>query len=346
MNIKISVRSLVEFIFRSGDISDSSSGTLSREAMNAGSRIHRKLQKRAGSHYNSEVPLRYTEELGGHLITVEGRADGIIDRCGGEQEESGDIDDGFDMAEGYAVDFHDSDVLIDEIKGIYRNLDDMESPQRVHVAQAMCYAYIYSKENNYSWIDVRISYVNLDSEKEKFFRRRYSFGYLEKWFSSMMAELCKWIDLVEKHQLMRNQSISDMEFPFEYRKGQKEMALYVYRAIEQEKHLYVQAPTGIGKTMAAVYPSIKSMVQGHVSKIFYLTAKTIAHTVSRNAVELLEDRGLRLKTVILTAKEKICCQEQVDCNPAVCPYAEGHFDRVMMRCTTWYYMRRWLTEMW
>lgn len=88
--------------------------------------------------------------------------------------------------------------------------------------------------------------------------------------------------------------------------------------------------------MAAVYPSIKSMVQGHVSKIFYLTAKTIAHTVSRNAVELLEDRGLRLKTVILTAKEKICCQEQVDCNPAVCPYAEGHFDRVMMRCTTWY----------
>lgn len=328
MNIKISVRSLVEFIFRSGDISDSSSGTLSREAMNAGSRIHRKLQKRAGSHYNSEVPLRYTEELGGHLITVEGRADGIIDRCGGEQEESGDIDDGFDMAEGYAVDFHDSDVLIDEIKGIYRNLDDMESPQRVHVAQAMCYAYIYSKENNYSWIDVRISYVNLDSEKEKFFRRRYSFGYLEKWFRSMMAELCKWIDLVEKHQLMRNQSISDMEFPFEYRKGQKEMALYVYRAIEQEKHLYVQAPTGIGKTMAAVYPSIKSMVQGHVSKIFYLTAKTIAHTVSRNAVELLEDRGLRLKTVILTAKEKICCQEQVDCNPAVCPYAEGHFDRV------------------
>ncbi|MFR5029060.1 MAG: hypothetical protein ACLTDF_10090 [Coprococcus sp.] len=174
---------------------------------------------------------------------MEGRADGIIDRCGGEQEESGDIDDGFDMAEGYAVDFHDSDVLIDEIKGIYRNLDDMESPQRVHVAQAMCYAYIYSKENNYSWIDVRISYVNLDSEKEKFFRRRYSFGYLEKWFSSMMAELCKWIDLVEKHQLMRNQSISDMEFPFEYRKGQKEMALYVYRAIEQEKHLYVQAPT-------------------------------------------------------------------------------------------------------
>ena len=133
---------------------------------------------------------------------------------------------------------------------------------------------------------------------------------------------------MEKLQLMRYQPISDMEFPFEYRKGQKVMALYVYRAIEQEKHLYVQAPTGIGKTMAAVYPSIKSMVQGHVSKIFYLTAKTIAHTVSRNAVELLEDRGLRLKTVILTAKEKICCQKQVDCNPAVCPYAEGHFDRV------------------
>ncbi len=354
MNIRISVRSLVEFIFRSGDISDSSSGTLPVEAMNAGSRIHRKLQKRAGSYYDSEVPLKITAETERHSITVEGRADGIIDKRKNEESDVEESDDEIemdsiqagqnkvcdgrcdetdaghvqDMAQGYEIDFCESDVLIDEIKGIYRNLDDVESPQKVHVAQAMCYAYIYARERRYDSIDVRISYVNLDSEKEKFFKRSYEYTYLEEWFDVMIEELCKWLDLVETHRMARDISISEMEFPFEYRKGQKEMALYVYRTIEQKRHLYVQAPTGIGKTMAAIYPTIKSFVQGNVSKLFYLTAKTIAHTVARDAVQKLMDRGLKLKTVILTAKEKICLQDEMDCNPALCPCADGHFDRV------------------
>ena len=340
MNIRISVRSLVEFIFRSGDISDSSNGTLPREAMNAGIRIHRKLQKRAGSYYASEVPLRMSVSLGEHDITVEGRADGIIDRRtaefkktanNGDAEPIAETDGMFDfddMADGYVQDHSDGEIMIDEIKGIYRKLDDLDGPLRVHVAQAMCYAYIYAMENGIDTIDVRISYVNLESEKEKFFRRTYSIGYLTAWYDQLMTELVKWLDFYEKHCWDRNRTIEEMKFPFEYRNGQKEMALYVYKAIEQKKHLYVQAPTGIGKTMAALYPTIKSFVQGSVSKVFYLTAKTIAHTVPRNTVELLMQRGLAVNMVIITAKEKICFQDEMDCNPALCPYAAGHFDRV------------------
>ena len=274
-----------------------------------------------------------------HHITIEGRADGIIDKS--ENEESVDEPEAYitdagiddpghfaDMAEGYEVDYTDGSVMIDEIKGVYANLDDMDGPKKVHIAQAMCYAYIYASENELDGIDVRISYVNLESEKEKFFRRHYTFAYLKEWFDEMMAQLVMWLDLVEAHKVARDASILDMEFPFEYRKGQKEMALYVYRAIEKEKHLYVQAPTGIGKTMAAIYPTVKSFAQGQVTKLFYLTAKTIAHTVARDAIQLLMDRGLRFVTVILTAKEKICLQDNMECNPAVCPYAAGHFDRV------------------
>ena len=339
MDIRISVRSLVEFIFRSGDISDSSNGTLPVEAMNAGSRVHRKLQKRAGSYYSSEVLLRMDVEAGVHHITIEGRADGIIDKSENE-ENSGDPEEYItnteaddpghfvDMAEGYEVDYADGSVMIDEIKGVYANLDDMDGPKKVHVAQAMCYAYIYANEKELDGIDVRMSYVNLESEKEKFFRRHYTFAYLKEWLDEMMAKLVMWLDLVETHKAARDESILDMEFPFEYRKGQKEMALYVYRAIEQERHLYVQAPTGIGKTMAAIYPTVKSFVQGRVTKLFYLTAKTIAHTVARDAIQLLMDRGLQFVTVILTAREKICLQDDMECNPAVCPYAAGHFDRV------------------
>lgn len=346
MNIRISVRSLVEFIFRSGDISDSSSGTLPVEAMNAGSRIHRKLQKRAGSYYDSEVALKMTLERGSHTITVEGRADGIIDRLRDDVSEKNKISDDAedewadtqtstddpghvqDMVRGYEVDFGDGEIMIDEIKGIYRNLDDVDAPLKVHVAQAMCYAYIYAREKHYSEMDVRISYVNLESEKEKFFRRKYIFSYLHEWFEYMLDKLVRWLDLVETHKNVRNTTISDMEFPFEYRKGQKEMAFYVYKAIEENRHLYVQAPTGIGKTMAAIYPTVKSFVQGKVDKLFYLTAKTIAHTVARGAIQMLMDRGLEFKTVILTAKEKICLQDEMDCSPALCPFAHGHFDRV------------------
>lgn len=84
MEFKTSVRHMVEFIYRSGDITSSGNGTLSKEAMNAGSRIHRKLQKLAESYYDAEVPLKITMQKGVYNldVTVEGRADGIIDLRG------------------------------------------------------------------------------------------------------------------------------------------------------------------------------------------------------------------------------------------------------------------------
>lgn len=308
MDIRISVRSLVEFIFRSGDISDSSSGTLPLEAMNAGSRIHRKLQKRAGSYYRSEVPLKIEVASGAHHITLEGRADGIVDRRGEEQ--------------------NTDNVLVDEIKGVYRRLEELTEPVRVHMTQAMCYAYIYAHDNGLDRIDVRISYVNLESEKEKYFVETFDCERLAEWFDGLMSSLAMWLDLAEQHKTLRDRSIETLEFPFGYREGQKLMALYTYRAIEHGKHLYVQAPTGIGKTMAAVYPAVKSFVLQDVSKLFFLTAKTIANTAPLGALRLLTEKGLVLKTVVLTAKEKVCPQEEMDCNPFLCPYAAGHYDRV------------------
>lgn len=308
MNVKISVRSLVEFIFRNGDISDGHSGTLSKEAMNAGSRIHRKLQKKAGSYYNAEVPLKFTVEQGAHSVLIEGRADGIIDKKHPEAE--------------------DEYITIDEIKGVYRKLADIEEPEQVHLAQAMCYAYIYSQKEELSEIQVQITYVNLESEEVKQFIELYTFQELHEWFYAMIDQLLQWIDYAVTHSLERNDSIEALEFPFAYRKGQKEMAACVYKAIGQGQHLFVQAPTGIGKTMAALYPTIKSFTAGETSKVFYLTAKTIAHTVAENAISLLREKGLVFSSVIITAKEKLCPNDEMECNPDICPYAKGHYDRI------------------
>lgn len=299
--VKISVRGLVEFIFRSGDIA-SGDGAFSREAMAEGSRIHRKIQGKMGLNYEAEVPLKIDIVRPDFVLTIEGRADGIL------TEEKG--------------------VTIDEIKGVYKKLDHMECPVFVHQAQAMCYAYIYALNQELDEITVQMTYCNLDSEEIKRFHETFSFESLQEWFHNLVEEYCKWTQFEVDNRRLRNASIENLDFPYAYRKGQRDMAGTVYLSIKRKRNLFVQAPTGIGKTMAALYPSIKAMGDGYGEKLFYLTAKTIARGVALDGLEILRNNGLHFRSVLLTAKEKICPLEEMNCEPEHCPYAKGHFDRI------------------
>lgn len=103
----------------------------------------------------------------------------------------------------------------------------------------------------------------------------------------------------------------------------------IYHTITNQERLFVEAPTGTGKTIATLYPSIKAMGEGKSRRIFYLTAKTITRTAACDCIELLSKDGLAVKSTVITAKEKICmCTENTKCNPDDCPYADGHYDRV------------------
>ncbi len=299
--IQISVRGLVEFIFRTGDIA-SGDGSFSKNAMLEGSRIHRKIQGKMGLNYEAEVPLSITIEQPDYELTIEGRADGIL------TEEDG--------------------VTIDEIKGVYKKLDHMECPIFVHQAQAMCYAYIYAHDHGLEQITVQMTYCNLDTEEVKRFRIPYTYEELAKWFEELVAEYGKWAQFEVDNRKLRNQSIEDLEFPYAYREGQKDMAGTVYLCTKKRQNLFVQAPTGIGKTMAAMYPSVKAMGDGYAEKLFYLTAKTIARGVAVDSLEILRAHGLYFKSVMITAKEKICPLEEMECDPEHCPYAKGHYDRI------------------
>lgn len=299
--VKISVRGLVEFIFRSGDIA-SGDGTFSKEAMAEGSRIHRKLQGRMGLNYEAEVPLKIDIIRPDFVLTIEGRADGIL------TEEKG--------------------VTIDEIKGVYKKLEHMECPVFVHKAQAMCYAYIYALDKELDEITVQMTYCNLDSEEIKRFQETFSFEDLQKWFHDLVEEYCKWTQFEVDNRRLRNDSIEELAFPYTYREGQRDMAGTVYLSIKKRQNLFVQAPTGIGKTMAALYPAIKAMGDGYGEKLFYLTAKTIARGAALDGLEILRNNGLYFRSVLLTAKEKICPMEEMNCEPEQCPYAKGHYDRI------------------
>lgn len=300
--IKISVRNLVEFILRSGNLDNRRTSAADREAMQKGSRIHRKLQKQMKASYKAEVPLKWEEEYSDFIIEIEGRADGIIN-----DEEA---------------------CVIDEIKGVYRDLYFLEEPVPVHKAQAMCYAYFYASQKKISKIEVQMTYCHLETEEIKRFREEFSFSYLKKWFEDLLSEYYKWANFQYQRRIERRQSMESLEFPYPYRKGQKELVSGVYHTMRTEKQLFIQAPTGIGKTMAAIFPAVRAVGEGYGDKIFYLTAKTITRTVAEEAFHILKEKGLSYKTISITAKEKLCLCEETDCNPEKCHYAEGHFDRV------------------
>lgn len=301
MEIRISVRNLVEFILRSGDLDNRRIGAPA-DAMLEGGRIHRMIQRRMGSEYEPEVGLRFVYTTDNYRISVEGRADGIITT--------------------------DSGVTIDEIKGTYRELTRLKEPVVIHLAQAKCYAYMYAVKKELQSVRVRMTYCNIETEEIKYFHEEYEFEELEVWFLEVLEEYKKWADYEWQWRQRRQRSIDALQFPFEYREGQKELVTYVYQTIYHRKKLFIEAPTGVGKTISTIFPAVMSMGKGMCDKIFYLTAKTITRTVADQALQQLREKGLAFKSVILTAKEKICFMEETECNPDYCPYAKGHFDRI------------------
>lgn len=300
--IRISVRNLVEFLLRSGDLDNRFSGRRETDAMQAGSRLHRKIQGRMGSGYHAEVSLKHQVELKELCVSLEGRADGIWEE--------------------------DGMVTVDEIKGTWRDISLMTEAAPVHLAQAMCYAWIYAKQNDRKAIRTRMIYADLDTEELRYFTRDHTWEELSEWFDGLMAEYEKWVSFEYQWKERRKKSLQGLVFPYEYREGQRELIVSVYRSILRKKRLFIQAPTGVGKTLAVLFPALKSMGEGLSDKIFYLTARTITRTVAKDALELLREQQACVKSIVLTAKEKLCICEETACDPDHCPYARGHFDRI------------------
>lgn len=324
--IKISVRNLVEFIMRSGDLDNTRRGKNEIEAMQAGSRIHRKLQKQMGSNYTPEVSLSITVPVNyedvSFDLTIEGRADGILMNYQTEEE------DDFSVSIFEEEKKEIPEVTIDEIKGIYMDLTYLTEAILVHRAQAMCYAYIYAVKYNHEKIGVRLTYCNLETENLKYFEEVFLLQELTEWFDDLIKEYAKWAVWQMKWIIKRDGQINKLDFPFPYREGQKELVTGVYKTILRKKKLFIEAPTGVGKTISTVFPAVKAMGMGIANRIFCLTAKTITRTVAEDTFRLLMEQGLNMKVTTITAKEKICILDKPDCNPVSCERAKGHYDRV------------------
>ena len=364
LELRISVRQLVEFLLRNGDL-DNRMGVAPEEAMLEGTRIHRRLQKNQPGNYRAEVPLSVTWAYPPREVLPEAgtgacAADGLLclpSFTETQQKDPGSIvpvdnDDEVRKEEkilasasvltmvvegradgiytGNLPDVPDSETgtVIDEIKSTYRNVARMEAPEPVHLAQARCYAYMVGVQEHLPFLYVRMTYVNSDTEDIHYFYEKLPMEELTAWFTDLMNAARKWAEFIVNHAAIRTKSAADLAFPFPYREGQKELCGYVYRTIARGKKLYLEAPTGTGKTLATLFPSIKALGTGLAEKIFYLTAKTVTDTVAEDALRVLREKGLLTKSVTLTAKEKVCVLDKPECNPDACPRAKGHFDRV------------------
>ncbi len=299
---KISVRNLVEFVERSGDIDSKIMGSSIRAV--EGTRAHQRVQKSYNERYSPEVSLKYQTKIMDYDVFLEGRADGIWNH-----ETLG--------------------IVIDEIKSTTKELELIDGNNILHWGQVKCYGYIYCQNHGLDELHLQLTYYNIDSGDIKRIVNKYSAKELKEYVYNLLKRYSVWIELVNQCRLTRDTSISHLSFPFDkYRKGQRELAVGVYKTIKDCKKGYFQAPTGIGKTISTLFPTIKALGEGLVEKVFYLTAKTITRQVAEEAIKTMNEKGLKLKAVTLTAKDKICPMEITKCSPENCPYAKGHYDRV------------------
>lgn len=299
--LTLSVHQLVDFLLRTGDIDNR---IFNKASMAEGTKIHAYYQKKQGSHYVSEYPLKETFFVDDFTVTLEGRADGII--------------------------LLPNRVIIDEIKSTVIDLDEFATTQKEwHLGQAECYALMYAHEKNLSQIDIRLTYISQISDTKKVEEYHYEIEQLEKRIDGLLRDYLDFHRILFRKKIDRNQSSKTLAFPFSsFREGQRELAKYCYSVAKKGGRLFVEAPTGIGKTISTLYPAARSFADEANDKIFYLTAKTSGRVAAFQAVKLLKENGLSCSVITISAKDKICFQPGASCNPDECPFAQHYYQKL------------------
>ena len=299
-NVSLSVRDIAEFLYGSGSIVNE---RILQTRAQEGLEIHSYWQAKYLDTDKKEVVVKTTVLNDDIELQIQGRIDGIIIR--------------------------EDKLFVEEIKSTHTNfevLDELTYP--AHMAQAKMYAYMYLLEEDLKNIDIVLTYIQVDSKEVLQFEKHYTKKQIESYFTKNIEKYLEWLTLLNNHENQRLKSIQGLNFPFEnYRLNQREMMAYIYKNVLRKGKLYVEAPTGIGKTIASLFSSLKAVNQPR-QKVFYTTAKNDGKTVVIDTVKLLEEHGLVAKTCEITAKDSMCLLKERDCDPEVCKYANGYYKRV------------------
>lgn len=359
-NVRISVRNLIEFIYRQGDIDDRF-GSIT--AAHEGTRLHKVIQKELKEDCDKNLNQTFVSEMFlsrefnyNHIgLTLEGRADGVLVTYdeGNEPKDLTEYEEKNESVEDRNLSDQDEKVSWENVQSMELELDEEIQPKNktikvieikttvkdmmtieenenfLHWAQGKLYCYILSLDEGIQEIDLDLIYCHRENLHTKTISKHFTIEELENFFNELMDKYVRWIRLQDKWLSVRDKSVENLNFPFDkYRKGQRELAVNIYRTMKEKKDIYVEAPTGIGKTISTMFPALKALKMYPSAKLVYLTAKNITKTVAEETLGILRGKGLKIRTLTLTAKDRICFLEERSCNGEDCIYAKGHFDRV------------------
>ena len=300
-NLTLSVHQLVDFLLRTGDIDNK---IYNSATMQEGTLLHAMYQSRQGDNYISEYNLVETFDVFDFKVTLEGRADGIIDKG--------------------------STAVIDEIKSTIVPLEEYYQEQREwHLGQAKCYALMYAHAKHYDSVSIRLTYIHQIDKTQLIKTFDYLTSELEREIGKLLEDYIEFFQILFDKKVKRNQSAENITFPYgKFRAGQKELAKYSYAVAQNGGVLFAEAPTGIGKTISTLFPSVKSFANTQNEKIFYLTAKNSGKEMAYNTANLLIENGLEASVIEILAKDKVCFCPGKACNPDECPYAKGYYTKI------------------
>lgn len=300
MIIRKGVKDVVSYVYQQGDLNLE---YFQANRAQYGTTAHQAIQKKYLDE-ECEVYLEETINVDEHMIELSGRMDLLLQREG--------------------------EWIIGEIKSTTRRLDLIEENDRpVHYAQAKVYAYLFLlKHPELTFITVRLIYCDLEGKLERAFNQVYTKEELKPFVEETVRIYLEWYFILRRSMQLKLKTAKTLMFPFgEFRAYQRELSGAVYQSVKQRKNLLLRAPTGIGKTMGTIFPSIKALTEAE-QKIFYFTAKTMGRSVAEKAFDQCLASGWHAKVTTITAKEKVCFMDEVKCDPTYCPYAKGYFDRI------------------
>ncbi|PGZ84696.1 ATP-dependent DNA helicase [Bacillus sp. AFS029533] len=299
--IKVSVRTLVEYAHTAGSINLTYKSSVS---LIEGTKAHQKIQREYGEQDVKERPISGTIKLDQLAFQIEGRCDGLL--------------------------LKDDQYIIEEIKSTMKDLNEInENSYPVHWAQAKVYGYFICEELQLEKITLRLTYINILTEQKISFDLLFTKDELTNYLYKMLEIYYPFAKWKYDHIELRNQTIKELNFPFpSFRKGQRKLAGAVYQTIQEGNNLFAVAPTGIGKTVSTIFPTVKSIGEDRINRMFYLTSKTITRTVAEEAFKRMTDQGLCIKCTTITAKDKICFKEETMCQKDYCEFANGYYDRI------------------
>lgn len=294
----VAVRTLCEFAAKQGDLDLRFTPSPTSQQGISG---HRTVAASRSAPYRSEVSLSGEYR---HLI-VRGRADG-----------------------------YDPDrQLLEEIKTYKGDLGLMPTNHRhLHWAQAKVYGALLCRQFDLAELTVSLVYFDIGRQQEAApLSQQCTALELQAFFEALCERFIAWADAELAHRERRDAALTSLRFPHEeFRAGQRDLAKAVFNAARLGRCLLAQAPTGIGKTIATLFPMLKACPVQELDKVFFLTAKGSGRSLALNALETMRQShpGMPLRVIELVAREKSCEHPDKVCHGESCPLARGFYDRL------------------